>query len=291
MSSPISQPPWDLTALTDKISYFRPPPPENPKPDSVSLIVLCSWMSANRKHIAKYTQQYRHQHPGAAILVLETSVSDVFETSLSEIAASCAAKKHKQLAPAREIILSHLTAPDHARQRIVLHVFSNGGAACATTLVSSLPAEQRLRAFNAIVFDSCPGEATYQRSVHAFSLSLPKHPLAQIIGLPLVHFMICMFGLVFFLFSAENFMARIRRQLNEPALFAVEVPRLYVFSHADKLVLSRDVASHAADARRKGYLKVSELPFENSAHCAHAMAHGEQYWAAVDRVISESVLQ
>lgn len=290
MSPATSQPPLDFTTLTDKVSYFRPPL-ETKKPDSLSLIVLCSWMSANRKHIAKYTQQYRRQHPGAEILVLESSVGDVFETALSDIVATCAARKHKQLAPAREILLSHLTAPDHAQPRIVLHVFSNGGASCATTLISSLPAEHRLNAFNAVIFDSCPGEATYQRSVHAFSLSLPKHLLAQIIGIPLVHLMICMFGLIFFLFNAEHFMARIRRQLNDPALFDVKVPRLYVFSHADELVLSRDVANHAADAREKGFLKVSELPFERSAHCAHAMAHGEQYWGAVDRLISESIIQ
>lgn len=83
-------------------------------------------------------------------------------------------------------------------------------------------------------------------------------------------------------------MERIRRQLNDSALIDVRVPRLYVYSHADELVMSQDVTSHAREAREKGFLKVEEVVFEDSAHCAHALAYKEKYWGAVDRVIAES---
>lgn len=119
------------------------------------------------------------------------------------------------------------------------------------------------------------------------SLSLPKHPVARSIGIPLVHLMICIFNIYFFVFGVENAVSRIRKQTNDPAIFDLNVPRLYVYSKADHLVLEDDVASHIADARRKGFSKVQELLFETSAHCAHAMTHKEQYWKAVASIFGD----
>lgn len=246
-------------------------------------------MSAHRKHISKYTQQYLQTFPAAEILILESTVSDVLNTSLSHVFSSRAQHLHDRLATAREVLLYHLTSPDLPQRRIIMHAFSNGGAVSALNLITTLPACHRQNAFNAVILDSCPGEGTYQRSVHAFSLSLPKHPLAQIIGVPLIHLMICMFGLFFILFNAEHVMAKIRRQLNDSTFFDVRVPRLYVYSDADELVLGEDVASHAEDARGKGFVRVQEVRFEDSRHCAHALAHGEEYWGAVGRVVAQSV--
>ncbi|KAL1587030.1 hypothetical protein WHR41_04085 [Cladosporium halotolerans] len=238
-------------------------------------------MSAHRKHIAKYTQQYRQLYPTASLLVLESSVADfVLRTNRTQ---------HEAIRPARDVLLSHISSSssDRVEHSVALHSFSNGGLQCATQLIASLPSEHRVQVFNAIVLDSCPGEATYHRSVHAMSLSLPKHPLSRIVGVPLVHLMICMFNIYFFLFQVENAVSRIRKQTNDPAMIALNVPRLYVYSKADQLVLEDDVASHVADARRKGYSKVQELLFESSAHCAHAMTHKEQYWKAVATIFGD----
>jgi hypothetical protein len=269
---------WDFESLTDTISYDRQLS-RKPSQNGPTLVILCTWMSANRKHIAKYTQQYRHQHPEMDILVVESSVADM-------VYRSTRSQQHR-LRPARDILLSHLssTAQGPGQQGAVLHMFSNGGAQCAVQLAAMLPPDIRRHAFSAIILDSCPGTATYQETVHAMSLSMPKSPVAKILGPPILHLVLCFIFLALFVTSAEDVITRIRKQLNDQELFSHDVPRLYVYSKADQLVPFQDVKSHADDARRKGYVKTGEVMFEASAHCAHALSHKDEYWGAIGTLL------
>lgn len=236
-------------------------------------------MSAHRKHITKYTEQYRRLHPDADILVLESTVGDLVYRSTHT--------QQQQLLPAREILLSHISdSTKHTEQRqIILHAFSNGGAQSAVQLVAGLPPAARLRAFSAIVLDSCPGTATYRRTVHAMSLSMPKSLLWKVLGPPILHFVLCLIFFSLFITGAEDVITRIRRQLNDQTLFDPEVPRLYIYSRADQLVPYQDVKDHVQDAKQNGYSNTHELVFEASGHCAHAMTHKDRYWEAVESLI------
>jgi hypothetical protein len=232
-------------------------------------------MSAHRKHISKYTQQYRQQYPNADVLVIESEVADLtYRTNSSQQA---------RLQPARDILLSHTLqhAEGHGQRQAVLHIFSNGGSQSAIQLATSLPKSIRLQAFSAIIFDSCPGTATCSRTVQALTLSMPKSPLTKYLGAPILRFVVFLLYLVLFITRAEDAITRIRKQLNDHKLFSPDVPRLYIYSKADQLVPYQDVMNHAEDARIKGYGATSEVLFEASAHCAHAMVHKEQYWEAV----------
>lgn len=269
---------WDLDTLTDAISYHRQPAERRSRSGSgPSLIILCTWMSANRKHIAKYTQQHRRQYPDSELLVIESSVADIiYRTNHTQ---------QRRLRPALDIVLSHITKPKQSgRQQVLLHLFSNGGASSALQLAAGLE-NYRRTAFSAIVFDSCPGAATYQQAVRAISLSLPKSPMAKYLGVPLIHLMLCLFYLSFLIPGTENMVSRSRRQLNDPRYFSSLVPRVYVYSEADQLVLYQDVKSHVDDAKRNGYEDVKELLFEASGHCAHAMVHKDEYWKAIDNIV------
>lgn len=241
-------------------------------------MVLCTWMSANRKHITKYTRQYHELYPNADILVLESSVADLtYRTDHVQ---------HRRLRPALDVVLSHATSATQSgsRSHVLLHVFSNGGTQCAARLISGLPEEHRRTAFKTLVFDSCPGEATYALSARAMALSLPKHPLARLLGIPLIHLLLCMCLLIFIVTNSEDVVTRSKRRLNDPDFVDSKTARLYIFSSKDQLVLVKDVRSHAADAKRNGFAEVWELPFTDSGHCAHAMVHKELYWAAVHEV-------
>lgn len=272
---------WDLETIGDRISYFRRPHQKNTQ-DGPSLVVLCTWMSAHRKHLAKYTQQYRQQYPVADILVVESGVAEMVYRANSS--------QQKRLQPARDVLLSH-TSQGQGQRQAVLHVFSNGGSQCAIQLVTSLPEPIRLQAFSAITFDSCPGTATYRRTVQALTLSMPKSPLTKYLGPPILHAVLCLIFLALFVTRAEDAITRIRKQLNDHKLFSPDVPRLYIYSKADQLVPYQDVKSHADDARSKGYEATSEVLFEESAHCAHAMAHKEQYWEAVAGLLKAGDVQ
>ena len=245
MSTPKESVPWDFEKLTDAISYHHPQPSEGkqePK-NGPSLILLCTWMSAHRKHISKYTSHYRLKYPDADLLIIESSIADIFYRTN-------ATQQHR-LHLARDILTSHITGQEN--RQILLHVFSNGGAQAAVQLATSLSPETRPKAFSAIIFDSCPGEATYARSHQAMSHSLPKNSLpARILGPLLIHLTLCLFYLAIFVCRFESVLTRSRKCLNDPEMFGTQVPRLYVFSKADELVPWRDVESHAEDAGRKG---------------------------------------
>jgi hypothetical protein len=265
---------WDFENIGDGISYFRQPQQKNTQ-DGPSLVVLCTWMSAHRKHISKYTQQYCKQYPDAEILIVESEVADLtYRTHSSQ---------QVRLKPARDVLLSLTSqhAEGHGQRQAVLHIFSNGGSQSAIQLATSLPESIRLQAFSAIIFDSCPGTATYHRTVQALTLSMPKSPLTKYLGSPILRLVVFLLYLVLFITRAEDAITKIRKQLNDHKLFGPDVPRLYIYSKADQLVPYQDVKSHADDAKAKGYRATSEVLFESSAHCAHAMVHKEQYWEAV----------
>jgi hypothetical protein len=266
---------WDFESLTNTISYHRQPS-RKPSQNGPSLVILCTWMSANRKHIAKYTQQYRQQYPAAEVLVVESGVADMVYRSKQS-------QQHR-LRPASDILVSHLSSTAHQRGA-VLHMFSNGGAQCAVQLAAMLPPDTRRHAFSSIILDSCPGTATYWRTVHAMSLSMPRSSVAKVLGPPILHLVLCVIFLALFATGAEDVITRIRKQLNDEDLFGHDIPRLYLYSKADQLVPWQDVKSHADDARRKGYVKTSELMFEASAHCAHAMSHKDQYREAIGALL------
>ena len=80
--------------------------------NSPTLIVLCSWMGAAPKHVAKYTKGYQELYPDASILLIESTLHGaLFGTDLT---AAC-----EFLAP--------YTKDVDPEQPILLHMYSNGG--------------------------------------------------------------------------------------------------------------------------------------------------------------------
>jgi len=65
------------------------------------------------------------------------------------------------------------------------------------------------------------------------------------------------------------------------------VPRCYVFSKEDKMVVWEDVAEHAVMSRERGWKRVSVEEFEGSAHCGHLLVDEGRYWGVVERVWGE----
>lgn len=83
----------DFTRLDDITSIYRPPS-HNDNDDNAAapmyslqneqtepeLIVFCSWMSAQPKHIAKYTTGYQKLFPNATILLIEAKYTTPFDS-------------------------------------------------------------------------------------------------------------------------------------------------------------------------------------------------------------------
>ncbi|KAJ3537974.1 hypothetical protein NM208_g6103 [Fusarium decemcellulare] len=248
--------------------------------EAPSLIVLCSWVAASPKHIAKYTAAYQQLYPNASILVIQTWTYDV----ILRLTDGC---HFARLEPARDITLSFIDANQDGMRAI--HMFSNGGALVAgllfTMLRSSRP-KLRKDMFHALLFDSCPGDGEYRPLVRALTVSMKLHtypwPIYAVASL------VVQIGASHYLIGnalgIENTVDRIRKRLNDETLVDLRVPRLYLYSKVDELVDWEAVASHGLEARKKGY-HVEEVVFQNSAHCAHLQEDARKYWDAVDNLV------
>lgn len=248
------------------------------KSNDPDLILLCTWMGAASKHIAKYTTGLQHLFPTAQIVLITTDVPDIMWTPFAE--------QEKDLLPAIDV-LTHVAANDGERERrkprILVHLFSNGGA-YRTCQINDLFQHRTGEpiAITAMAFDSCPGSGGYARSVNALSVSLPRgafyYPSLLLLQIFLIGFYtLSTLGLT------GNFILNLRRDLLDTRKFSAMAPRVYLYSKADVMVGPDEVEEHAMRAKQKGW-RVETVKFEHSPHAGHIMEDADRYWGAVERL-------
>lgn len=252
-------------------SDFCTPPSPFPPP---KLIILFTWMSAHPTHISKYLLAYRTHYPTSRILVIRTSPLDLFYRPTST--------QHRRVAPAISAVLSScpFTFPD---PEVILHVFSNGGSHQVCNFLSAYRKATPCPFPNHItIFDSCPGRATFKRSVLALSSALPSFAPARLLLLVLIYSLISIYWVVFIPLGIPDPIERLRKTLNTRTVMQGETKRCYIYSDTDPMVGWHDVEAHAHAAADKGFLVQSEK-FEGSGHCAHIrIEEGTRYWAIVN---------
>ena len=272
-SEAATKPLTGFTRLAESIFFFQAPHASTT--DSLSLVVLCTWFDAQPRHIAKYTDGYKDEFPSASILVIKSDLRDM--------AIRSEATQRQRLAPACEAILRH--AGPNVHGSVLLHILSNGGSYMATQLLANIPKLQRDALFRAIIFDSCPGNGSYQRNLGAMLHSLPKNAFARTVGTAVCHVFITSLYFINYLHGVDDVVSVAWRRLNDTTRLNPSVPRLYVYSKTDRLVLSADVQEHAAAARQVGVVSVAEEEFVGSGHCAHLMLDSNRYWRLVRQLV------
>ena len=272
-------------------------PPSHPESDS--LIILCTWLGAGRKHIAKYAAMYQRLAPTARILLIESEVS---------ILVSSYARQRRALQPAIRIVQE---SSEHSR--VLLHIFSNGGCNTATQLLLDLR-EKRGKPLSLIglIVDSAPALGTYRKEHEAMMLSLPKGFAAQLAGYVAVSTLLRMLH-VWIAAGNENPSNLMRRVLLDKTYVrgaqlvqtetlpgyerdnsfsngrALETDRdsglglriCYLYSKADALVDWRDIVAHAELAKKNEGWEVQEVEFEGTPHCRHYVGNEARYEGAV----------
>lgn len=264
-----------MTTMLTSLGYpmtFHKPVDTHGQTFTDELIIICSWMGASPRHVAKYVTGHQQRFPKAAVLVIESSLADVVWHSN--------AVQQQRLAPAVSLIQS--TCAPSTTSKIILHIFSNGGAQSFCQLAAAYRAATGgALPVRTVVCDSVPGRATWRRSFTAMTLSLPKNPFLRPIGSGIV----CIFVACAFVcdeaFGLENVVDKARRQLLNQHFLDSHVPRLYLYSKADELVGWQDVADHAEAARKSGVKDVHEVVFEKSSHVNHVKEDEERYWKGV----------
>lgn len=177
---------------------------------------------------------------------------------------------------------------------VLLHAFSEGGSytsvALANLYLSSSPQQSSRIPISALVLDSTPGHRptqTQARRAVAESLGprISSYPLlAKPLSFAAVSCTTVALKMLDRYRTGKNNFDLTRRGLNDPALFELEgVPRLYLFSEKDEVVMWEDIQSHAEESGVRSLC----VRFKGTRHCQHVTGKGREgriYWEAVKSI-------
>ena len=246
------------------------------------LIIICSWLGAMPRYIAKYISMHQRIAPRARILLIESNIRILASPYIYQRAAIQPA-----VGVVRDSMLLAATAFENpVPPKILLHTFSNGGANSATQLLLALRKQVREPLpLIGVILDSSPARVRYWRAHQAMVFSLS--PVSRIPGTFAVHGMLV--ALYAWMAMGNEDPAQLMRRtlLDDSALQpdkkdgAAQV--CYLYSETDKMVHWQDVWDHAGNARLKGW-DVEEVMFEGTDHCAHLRKDELLYTQAVERM-------
>lgn len=271
------------------VAYVYEPSTEGAPASAPEIIILCTWMDAAVKHIAKYAKVYTTQYPDSLLLLIRSDVSELTWRSTSQ--------QIQRMEPAASVLTNCIARGKSSTQspRVLLHVFSNGGSWQACSLAKAykkLHNEEAILPISAVVVDSAPSLLHAGRAHTAMTTGLPKSAIIQTVGSVFFWGIIGMIWLVDTLGLQENPLLAMRAMLNDTSepFLRRDIPRVYIFSKTDKLVPDEDVILHASHARSKlelegvdnaeDIIKLEE--FEGSNHVAHMMLDPKRYWKIVE---------
>jgi hypothetical protein len=133
--------------------------------------------------------------------------------------------------------------------------------------------------------DSTPGHPRFLRLCSALAKSFPLIPVLKQFATVIAVVVLGLAWAVYHVFKGyeNNPVSRSRKQLLDPELFALTVPRCYLYSKSDALVAWQDIYEHAGELiKRDGC--VTETVFEDSEHVSHAKTESRRYWNTVRKV-------
>ncbi|KAI0997114.1 hypothetical protein K3495_g11073 [Podosphaera aphanis] len=255
--------------LNRSIWYYVPEKQPAVPNGAPSVILLAGWMAATPRHISKYTAGYRALYPHARIIAITTTPWDMIP--IDTISGGVA-----RIQPVLDILYGL-----DPQEKVLLQLMSNGGVMTSCFIARTFKKQTgRMLPVSAIVMDSAPGKATWDASVRAFSVVLPKNPIINFLGHLLIYVLFGIYCALHKLFNVLDDVAQGRIDLNDPEIFHMDIPRLYIYSEADCIVDWKDVEEHAGEAADLG-VEATYEKFNESVHAGHLMLDAQRYWVAV----------
>lgn len=267
-----NQPPSSVKAplsfmqpLSPSVSYFKPSDAST-NADAPELIVIFAWFAARDAHISKYTAQYRALFPSSAILVVRSTPRHVFLPRT----------RKTELLPAVSVLqaINDTGSGSSDRPRVLVHVFSNGGAASVGSMYGLVRAQRVRIPRHVTVLDSCPGYFHWRSTHRAIAQALPSWTS------PLLYVALAVHWLIYRVLRKPLMPDLSAAQLNTKELVGLTPRRVYMYGTGDDMVDWRDVERHAAEARGLGFAVRLER-FEGGKHVTHMRTDGDRYWTAV----------
>ncbi|KFY07838.1 hypothetical protein V492_06780 [Pseudogymnoascus sp. VKM F-4246] len=269
-----------FTRLGPNSYFYDAPKSGDPFRDQVSpphpdVILFMSWLDAQPKHIAKYTEYYKNLYPNASIILATSSTMEAVTRSK--------ANDTKLYPP----IVAKLQALPPST-RILLHSFSNGGL--SNTALTTKEYNRRTNAplpIQAQIFDSGPGYPHFWADIRALRAGLPKNFIIRNLATAMLTVAYALYTSIWWLRGVENPIITYGKMMNLPELFSPKVPRAYIYSREDDMVQYGDVEDHMAKAKALGYEARAEM-FEGSGHVSHMPNDSKRYWDIVQSVWTSS---
>ncbi|KAL9057986.1 MAG: hypothetical protein Q9162_001978 [Coniocarpon cinnabarinum] len=290
---------------------------------SGQLIVICTWLGAARKHIAKYMSLYQSVAPEARILLVESDVA---------ILISSYRFQRQAVQPAVSVILETLENPpditaitdptsgsatgsklagneDHQvlssrgqssgaaaqdwQSKVLIHCFSNGGTNTVTQILMEL--QKRRQAplpLAGLVLDSCPEKGAYWKSYNGMLLSFPKNHLVSYLLGPVACHSILILLHSWIALGNENPASLQRRTLLSDKTFHSYWKEDQAAGRPGRVCYLYSKADQTCDWNDvKDHAKdarskgwlVEEVVFDESGHVAHLMKYEDHYSGSVER--------
>ncbi|KAH8168931.1 hypothetical protein LIA77_11057 [Sarocladium implicatum] len=261
-----------MSRLSDWVYYHDPKLPHDPA--HPHLILFLSWMSARKAHIEKYTAQHQILYPSSRILLVTYTPSSMFVN-----------KHDKLLRPAAEILKEEAERAQGSEEvRMLIHLFSNGGAAHARHLFNNLrgiSGGELTIPKHVMVLDSSPGYLHWSTAYAAMAAVTP------IWARPLIHLWIFLGFVLWKPFARSHYNKDNVEALRSEDLLRQETARLYVYGTGDVMVRWQDVEDDAGWVKRETRTEVRTERFEGAQHVSHARMDFERYWGAVSKLWEE----
>lgn len=251
----------------------RPTPQTSSQPN---VVVLCTWLGgATPSRVRKYVDGYMSLYKESSIILITARFAEMTALPFTVVRA--------RLAPARDVILQHINAT--SKPAMLWHIFSHGGCNTAIQLAHSLRIDNSVAVgehLRGIIFDCCPGDATFENAYRAATYSLPRDLLSNAAGRVILYPIIGFIDVLQKL-GLMSSVKELRKELNQPSLFGSAAKRLYLYSTDDGVVRWQDVETHIQEAGNalgtSSYIE--GISFPNSPHCALVKDHGPRYWDTI----------
>lgn len=269
-----------FTRLGPNSYTYEAPKSGDPFRDQVSpphpdVILFMSWLDAQPKHIAKYTEYYKTLFPNAGIILVTASTKDAVMRSKANDT-----RLYSPIAAALQAL--------PANTRILLHSFSNGGI--SNTALTTLEYNRRSGdplPIQAHIFDSGPGYPRFWADIRAIRAGLPKNFFIRTFATAMLVVAYTIYKAIWWAKGLDNPIIMYAKLMNRPDLFPKNVPRAYIYSREDDMVQWKEVENHAAKAKELGYEVRAEL-FEGTQHVSHMPKDSKRYWGIVESVWKSS---
>lgn len=239
-------------------------------PNSPDLIVICSWLDAEPRHIAKYTNGFKDLYPTSRILLTTNKTSEHIFRS--------AAATRKAISPVVSALIS-----EPPESKILAATYSGGGCISLSTIgLEFRERTGRPVPLTAILLDSGPPVGNWEHLANV-PYVLPPNPIAKFLGMSAIYAFLMFEFSRLWMIGKDTPHNIARATLNDKTVFDPEMKRVYVVSESDPLVKLDDVKGHMEEANSLGWKSDMER-FVGSGHVGHLRVDPERYWGVISRL-------